>query len=270
MTVVCLEALEESLEIAFDVAGHGADLVWGHGLTETRQTEIIGALIDWSRIPARVLRYDAPGHGESPPLVPATPNAWADLAHCQLELATGAGIATYIAAGASMGAATAIHAAVLAPERVRALVLVVPPTAWEVRAAQADQWRRAAEVPERRGIEALVAAGAGKPPPDPFADGTDWRDRSADVLRGWQPAALSAALRAAATADLPPRDAVVVIDVPTLILAWSGDPTHPAAVAEELHRLLPAATLHLAHTRADVSAWTGLVASFVAKLDHTP
>jgi pimeloyl-ACP methyl ester carboxylesterase len=259
-----------SLKIAFDATGSGADLVWSHGLTESRAAEIVGALIDWSHVPARVLRYDAPGHGESGPFAQTTPNAWADMARCQLELAANVGLARYIAAGASMGAATAIHAAVLAPERVRALVLVIPPTAWEARAAQGRQWRRAAEVLELRGVEALVAAGARQPHPEPFADDASWRHRSADLLRGWQPAALAAVLRAAATADLPPRDAVAAIDAPALILAWSGDPAHPAATAQELHGLLPASTLHVARSRADIGEWTGLVTSLIAKLDPAP
>lgn len=38
-----------------------------------------------------------------------------------------------ILGGASMGAGTALHAVVAYPERVAALVLVIPPTCYEIR-----------------------------------------------------------------------------------------------------------------------------------------
>ncbi len=49
--------------------------------------------------------------------------------------AKGKGAQKFVAGGSSMGCATSIYAALLAPERMKALVLVIPPTAWETRAA---------------------------------------------------------------------------------------------------------------------------------------
>jgi pimeloyl-ACP methyl ester carboxylesterase len=63
-----------------------------------------------------------------------------------------------------MGAAVALHAAVAAPERIDALVLMIPPTAWTTRAAQASRYRASADLAEREGLAALAAAEATAPP----------------------------------------------------------------------------------------------------------
>ena len=41
-----------------------------------------------------------------------------------------------------MGCATTIYTAMQAPERMKSLVLVIPPTSWETRAAQGAIWNR--------------------------------------------------------------------------------------------------------------------------------
>jgi pimeloyl-ACP methyl ester carboxylesterase len=50
-----------------------------------------------------------------------------------LELCDELGLEDVALGGISMGAAVALHAALLAPARVRAMLLFAPPTAWETR-----------------------------------------------------------------------------------------------------------------------------------------
>ena len=255
--------------LAHHTVGEGPDLVWGHGLTsgvaaEDLMAEATTPMIDWSRVPARVTRYDARGHGRSASTTDLDGYSWSSLAADQLELATALGIERYVAAGASMGAGTALHVAVAAPERVDRLVLAIPPTAWETRAAQVEQWEATAHVIETRGVEPVIAAGAELPPPDPFVGDVGRAERRAAAMRAWDPARLTLVLRGAARADFPERDAVSSIAVPTLILAWTGDPVHPVESAQLLHRLLPDSQLHVASTAAELSTWTELVAEFVA------
>jgi len=52
-------------EIEFERAGSGVDLIWGHGLTQSRELEDRFGLVNWSDVPATVVRYDARGHGRS-------------------------------------------------------------------------------------------------------------------------------------------------------------------------------------------------------------
>ncbi len=251
-------------ELAYEQLGDtGPDLIWGHGLSQSRAAEVEVGLIEWSAVPARVVRYDARGHGDSSSPPELRSYGWDELARDQLALADHLGIDEYIAAGASMGCGTALHAAVSAPERVRSSILVIPPTAWETRAAQASEWGRSADVIEQHGVEPVIAARAELPLPGPLAADPTIRDRQARVTRAWEPARLARVMRGAAHADFPPRDAVASIAVPTMILAWTGDPVHPESTASELHELIAGSTLHVARTAEDLATWTGLVAEFV-------
>jgi pimeloyl-ACP methyl ester carboxylesterase len=78
---------------------------------------------------------------------------------------------------------------------------------------------------------------------------------------------LAGLFRGAATADLPPPDAIATIDRPTLVLAWTGDAAHPVETARRLADLLPTAELHEASTAEEVAAWTGRTRDFLASLD---
>ncbi len=158
--------------LAYDEVGSGRGFLWGHGLSSSRAEEDTTGLLGAWPFPgdeARRVRYDARGHGGSPG--PADPAAyrWDELARDQLGLADALGIGTYVAAGASMGCATALHAAVLAPERVDALVLVIPPTAWVSRPAQRALYEAGADLIDGEGLAAFAEVSAQAPPPKLFA-----------------------------------------------------------------------------------------------------
>ncbi len=256
------------VELAWDRSGAGPALIWGHGLTSSRVAEDEAGLVDWHAVrrSSDVVRYDARGHGESGFSDDASSYGWADLAVDQLDLADALGIDRFISGGASMGAGTALHAACRAPDRVRALVLLIPPTAWETRAEQVEMYETMAQIIEQRGVETLIRAGADRPPPDPFAEDDDWRTRTADRMRSLDPVRYAGILRGAAFAQLPSRDEVAAIDVPVLVLAWTGDPGHPVSTAEELDALLPDARLQLAATAAELATWSDRIATFLAEL----
>lgn len=254
-------------DLAHDLAGDGPDLVWGHGLTSSMATEDEFGLLDHDRIRrvARELRYDARGHGRSGSTADPAGYGWDELAVDQLALADALGIGRYVAAGASMGAATALHAACRAPERIRALLLVIPPTAWATRAAKVDQYLTVADLIERGDHDAVIAGAASQPPPDPLADEPRWTDRTPELLATTDPVRLARVFRGAATADLPPPDDIATIDVPTMILAWTGDPGHPVVTAARLQELMPHAELAVATTRAGLEAWTDRVVDWLGR-----
>lgn len=253
------------IDIAFETHGDGTPLIWGHGLSQSRAAEHVLGLIDFERLPGRVIRYDARGHGESTSTSDLSMFGWDQLALDQLALADHLGIDRYVAAGASMGCGTALHAAVFAPARIERCVLVIPPTGWETRAAQAGEWERIASVIEHDGVEPVIAAREEQPLPDPLADDPDVRARQADATRAWDPNRLAHVMRGARHADLPTRDQIAEITAPALILAWTGDPVHPETTARELHELLPDSTLHIASTDTELATWTALVAEFVGR-----
>lgn len=256
--------------LAYDEVGTGRGFLWGHGLSSCRAEEDTSGLLGAWPFPTdqvRRVRYDARGHGQSPG--PADPAAfrWDELARDQLALADALGIETYVAAGASMGAATALHAAVVAPERVQALVLTVPPTAWASRPAQRVLYEAGATLVEEEGLDVFAEASALAPPPKLFAGlGLDWGAQARRRALALDALSLPSMLRGAATSDLPDPDAVAAITVPVLILAWTGDDTHPVSTAERLAELLPHADLHVADDLRAILTWPERVVSFVAAL----
>jgi pimeloyl-ACP methyl ester carboxylesterase len=49
--------------------------------------------------------------------------------------------------------------------------------------------------------------------------------------------------RGAAITDLPSKKELSKLQIPTLILGWTDDQTHPVEVAEEISRILPQSEL---------------------------
>ena len=254
--------------IDHEVTGAGRPLVWGHGLTSSRADEVEPpSLLDWTRLAgaARVVRYDARGHGRSGYTDDPGHYGWDALAADQLALAEALGVDRFTAGGASMGAATALHAAAMAPERIERLVLAIPPTAWETRAEQAGIYLQMADIVQARGVEPLIRAGADLPPPDPLAGEPTWEQRRVARLRSADPVRLAGVLRGAATTDLPPPEVVAAIDAPTLVLAWTGDAAHPVSTAERLVELMAGAELAVAATAAELATWTDRISAFLGR-----
>ncbi len=258
------------VDISYDTAGSGRPVVWGHGLTSSRADESVPpVMIDWSKVSEHcaLTRYDARGHGASGYTEEAEGYAWAELARDQVELLDHLGLDDIIIGGASMGAATALHTAVQtaasSPGRVGALILVIPPTAWETRSEQTGMYHQMAEIIERRGVELLISAGAAAPPPDPFIDHPEFKERGAERLRNADPVRLAGVFRGAALAKMPQKEEVATIEAPTLILAWSGDTGHPVSTAELLAELMPNAELAIASTWDELQTWTDRTIDFI-------
>jgi pimeloyl-ACP methyl ester carboxylesterase len=251
------------VELAVTDSGTGPAVFWGHGLSSSVGTEAKG-LIDWDRLgeQRRIIRWDARGHGESGGTLEADDYRWDHLALDLVALADELGVERFVVGGTSMGAATALHAAVVAPERVAGLVLALAPTAYDTRAAQAAEYRAGADLAEREGIDAYTAVVNAKPPLEilgSFAELFQFSPAVAEEL-------LPTVLRGAASSDLPDPDAVRSIAVPVLLLAWAGDPGHPVSTSERLAELLPHADLHVAQKLREVGTWTTHIEAFLATL----
>ncbi|MEY2462589.1 MAG: 3-oxoadipate enol-lactonase [Acidimicrobiaceae bacterium] len=251
-----------------DPGGPGRPFVWGHGLTSSMASEDTTNVFDWRGTLGdawRVVRYDARGHGASGASSDEADYAWPNLALDELGLLDALGLDRVVLGGASMGAATALHAAVLAPERVEKLVLVIPPTAWATRAGQAKLYRAGARTVQLLGVGAMVTAARLAPSPAIFRNElAGLREAMLTSQQGLDRHTLPTVLRGAASSDLPDPDALRALAMPALVLAWDTDPGHPVTTAEQLTDLLPGAELHVAREPAEVVAWPGLVADFLA------
>lgn len=260
-------AAVRDIEIDYDRSGSGPDMIWGHGLSSNRRHEDACELFGWPRVRehCRLVRYDARGHGESATSPDAETFSWRSLAEDQLALADHLGIDHHIAGGASMGCGTALHAAVLAPDRIDRLLLAIPPTAWETRQERVAIWAQMAGLVETQGIEALLAASAAMPSPDPLVGRADQEAANQANMRATDPGRLAQVFRGAGHADLPARAVIATIAVPTLILAWTGDAGHPTGTAHELHGLIDGSELFVASTWDDLSTWTERAVEFISR-----
>jgi len=148
---------------------------------------------------------------------------------------------------------------------VQGLVLVTPPTAWESRPAQAEVYEAAAQMVERRGmpgyVQALQTVGQPRILAEELPESrTIWLRH----LRRMDEKVVPCILRGAASSDLPSRAEIHDVVVPTLILAWTGDPAHPVSTAEALAEEIVMSELHVATDLAGVRRWPELVRQFLA------
>jgi pimeloyl-ACP methyl ester carboxylesterase len=236
--------------------------IFGHGLGSKdplRRGHDNDKWIDFMReavisLPTNVVAYTARGHGDTTgweATAETNPEqfTWRYLANDMLAVADANGIDTFIAGGSSMGSATSLFAAIKAPTRVKALILVRPPTAWQERLDRRKFLLGAAD----RLKESME-----KKHPTSEGHSTGNVHSSHFVLRG------------TAYSDLPPLDSNEyhqIRHIPTLILTIKDDPAHPVSTAEALHSVLPQSKLYVAEEPAQAFAeWPAVIQEFVNSL----
>lgn len=255
------------------VSGGGKPLLWAHGLMSSIETENALGWFGWCQLAESfsLIRYDARGHGGSNAPRGTDAYHWRNLGADMLAVADATLTHRFIAGGISMGCASAIHAAVHAPERIAGLILAMPPMIWESRAPQRELYKRIAE----RGIEAdgramakLMSRDLARTLPHWLTDASPRIAASLAIgVRALDRRIVPDLFHGAALSDLPPRaDLQAIAHLPALILAWTGDTTHPLQSAQELHTLLPNSTLHVAENYEDFLQFPRHIRAFSANI----
>jgi pimeloyl-ACP methyl ester carboxylesterase len=205
-------------------------------------------------LPTNVVAYTARGHGDSTgweSTAETNPEqfTWRYLANDMLAIADAHEIGGFVAGGSSMGSATSLYTAIKEPTRVKALILVRPPTAWQERLDRRKFLLGAADR-LKESMEKKHPTDEGRP--------THNVHSSHFVLRG------------TAYSDLPPVDSKeynTIQHIPTLILTIKDDPAHPVSTAEALHKALPQSLLFVAEEPAQAFAeWPAIIQEFVRSL----
>ncbi|MDQ4504080.1 alpha/beta hydrolase [Sinomonas sp. ASV322] len=247
----------------YDVAGSAGPLVVQlHGLTSSRERDgQLGLNLARALRDHRILRYDARGHGRSTGTLDEADYSWPRLADDLLALLDHVAPGEQVhGVGPSMGTGTLLHAAVKDPDRFESLTLVTPPTAWKSRGAQRETYLANAAMVEREGIAAFEQRGSTAPSPPALADAPETGIAVPESL-------LPTVMRGAAATDLPTKKTIATIEAPTLVLAWSGDRSHPLTTANKLHARMPQSRIVVARTPYGVMAWPGLFAEFITTVD---
>ncbi|MFE5790395.1 alpha/beta fold hydrolase [Rhodococcus erythropolis] len=216
-----------------DSGGEGPVLLLGHGFF--MDSSMFAPQVDALAGSARVVAWDSRGHGRTSDNGAAY-TYW-DLARDALAVLDDLGVETAIVGGISQGGYTALRTALLAPERVQALLLLDTEASACTDDAKAgctamfDQWCN--DAPIEPLVEALapqLIGGNSRAAWAPWIEKWKTRDR-----RSIRPA----------TECLIERDDVVdrlsAIEVPTLIIRGEHDMSAPAAKAKQLYDHLPLA-----------------------------
>lgn len=247
----------EDVTLATELAGEGTALVGLHGLTATRRYVLLGSRA-LERNGHRVILYDARGHGAS-----GAPRSgrygYPELAGDLLGVLDAFAVERAVLVGHSMGAHTALRAALVAPQRVAALALLTP--AFDPRhfPEQLERWDALSRGLREGGIDGFLAA-------YPLARLPErWRATVEKVIRQ-RLAAHADPLAVAAALSAVPRSApfesfaqLASLAVPTVVVGSrdSADPDHPLATARAYAEAIPHARLLVEAEGEAPLAWQG-------------
>ncbi len=227
------------------VHGEGPPLIWSHGVffpIDVDNHSTLGRLLDGLE-GFTIIRYDARGHGRTPAAATVEQHRWDLLADDLLALADALGLDRFAAGGISMGSAVTLHAALKAPERVTAMLLLAMPTAWETRPAERLRYRDLAALGSTEAVSAFVQKDM-----DTLFPGDTMPESLRAMVAAFRAAewtALERVILGASESDLPaPRD-LARLHVRTLLRPWAGDSGHPLSTAEAAAKALPRADLAL-------------------------
>lgn len=254
---------------------HQHAFIWAHGLMFCSASDVESGLFAWKHTEQnhRLVRYDARGHGESEVTPLAEDYQWTGLAKDMLAVAEQTGAKRIVLGGASMGCGTSLTAALDLihsgeKEKLAGLVLVIPPTSWKTRPAQARKYKVLALLNKLKLIPALlptltknkvIAGFLNKSMP--YCEISLQHYMSSHQKEAYHPM-----LMGSAQSDLPDEEELKKIDVPTLILGWTEDVSHPVSTAKKLRELLPNSEIHLANQARHVDQWDQQINEFLTRL----
>lgn len=162
----------------------------------------------------RVLRYDHPGHGDSPLLETRTVTA---LANELLKLLDELGVARFSLCGLSLGGAVAMRLALDVPERVERLLLA----STSARFGTPESWQERADTVRSEGVEAVAHAQLERWFTPGFADVRRYRRMLLSTpAEGY-------ARCCEAVRDWDARGTLGAISTATLAIAGADDPATP-------------------------------------------
>ncbi len=262
--------------LRYRVGGEGPLAVFGHGLLGSMEQvgENVPGIEGLHRR-IRLLTYDARGHGKSSGPQDSSAYNWQALGEDMTSMASHIAGGQAIFGGGSMGAATALWVALERPERVRGLVLVMPPPLG-FEAVRADNERQALKILDvlsamvaNYGLEKTITLVRNIPG---FAGTPEEADSKTEWLRRQNPLALRFAIRGLLQSPFHDPECYRGITAPTLVIAHDGDALHPLRAAQLLADTIPDCRLVVApdagYWRHNPLAFLAEVHAFLDRLDQ--
>jgi len=250
----------EAPAIRGEKAGEGPPVVLCHGATATRRYVLHGSRA-LERAGHEVIAYDARGHGESDPAPAGEGYGYPELvADLERVVDQQAGDRSFLLAGHSMGAHTAVAYALRHPRRLAGLVVIGPVYAGAVEPQTFEYWDGLADALRAGGVDAFVEYIDRHQRADPAWRDSVLRFTRERMLLHRHPEALVEALRAMPRSQpFGSMDDLRGLEVPALVVASddAADPGHPYAVAAAYAEHLPHATLISEREGDSPLAWQG-------------
>lgn len=256
----------EGKKLGYEVHGEGDRLlVYLHGLLLDAGVNrgIAHALAESGN---RVVLLDLLGHGRSDKPEHATEYRFDLYARQVFALLDHLGVDQAVLGGVSLGANVSLQAAVLAPERVRGLMLEMPVLEWAVPAGALLFVPIVLALHYATPVAAAVSRLMSSLPRTPF-------DPLNSLMDGVSlpPVKMAALLHGLLVGPIAPTaEDRRALDMPTLVLGHRHDVIHPLNDANNLVRELPNAHLVRARSPLELRMWpdrlTGEMADFLAKV----
>lgn len=224
------------------IQGEGQPFIWLHGMLNSVESDSVYSMINFDSLEKEVsvVRYnycDKSVNGDY---------SWPALTNELISVLDAQKYDKVLMGGLSMGAGTAIHAAVQFPEQIKALILVTPPPAWEMREKVKAVYRKVIPKTNSKAIPELLKRiiQLNQDPPEYFEQkhpGT--RQLLLEHSLSFEPQYYTQIYLGGANSDFPSREQISQINVPTLIIAHPDDPNHPLETAQELNKLIKGSEL---------------------------
>jgi pimeloyl-ACP methyl ester carboxylesterase len=250
-----------------NIQGEGQPFIWLHGMLNSVESDSVYSLIDFKSLQNQVsvVRYNYCDKST------AGDYSWPALTNELISVLDDQKYEKVLMGGLSMGAGTAIHAAVQFPERVKALILVTPPPAWEKREKIKTVYRKVISKTNGESIPEILKRiiQLNQDPPEYFEQnhpGT--KQRLLEHRLGFEPQYYTQIYIGGANSDFPSREQISKINVPTLIIAQPNDPNHPLETAQELNNLIKRSELVIVSDYEDYKELQIKVLDFISRIDN--
>lgn len=250
-----------------------------HGICESIELLDHLKFPDFAQLSARfnLLRYDARGHGKSQGTMDPSHYTWAsqaeDLDKVLMESVDSLSEESrrnVFLHGSSMGTGTVLNFMANPEAReslkhydIKGLVLSLPPTCWETRIT--NYFDTLADKVRDYGMEEYVKFLRGLEP-NVFCsrEYPEYREIVLSSLGNMNASFYEAIIRGAKAADLPPKEEISNIKLPTLILGRVDDEViHPVSSCNTLENLIKNSKTFIANNREDLDASVEMVADFM-------
>lgn len=244
------------------IQGQGEPLYWLHGMLNSVELDSTYSLVDLSQLAelATLIRYNYCDKSVSGNYT------WQYLSEELIGIINSQNDQRVILGGLSMGSGTILHAAVNYPEKVKALILVTPPPAWESREKVKSVYRKVAAKTNPEKIPEILKriVSWSQEPPDYYEEkhpGT--RNRIQDLRLSFEPEYYTRLYLDGAASDMPSREQIASIHVPTLIISHHNDENHPLEMAQELNNLINKSELIVVSAYSDYEKLQKKVRDFI-------